>query len=109
MIRAEQGRAQVEKHFVTEPESGQAVDLPAFFQDGEVSVEGDLAQHDDESQVRQQLQLTFKIRPAIPQLEGRWLVAGGSAVSGGGNPRIRQTQAVVRASALRLGREAGAV
>jgi len=109
MIRAEQGRPQVEKYIVTEAEGGNAVDGATVFQDREVRVEGDLAQHDDEPQVCQQLQLTLKIRPAIAQLEGRRLVARRRAVPGGGNPGIGKAQTVVRGRALGPGGETGAV
>jgi hypothetical protein len=77
-----------------ERKRGTALDLAAIAQDQEVVVEGEFSQRDDHSDVPQKTDLALKVRPAIGDLVGGWLVVWRSAANCGSDVGAFQGEAV---------------
>jgi hypothetical protein len=62
---------------------------------GEVSIEGDLSQTDDDANTWQRLDLSSKMGGAVANLLGLRLVAGWSTADDGGDPGMAKLEAVI--------------
>jgi hypothetical protein len=74
---------------------GFAADDAGVEQVGEIAVEGDLSQADDDTDARQGLDLSGQMGGAVANLLGEGLVAGRGAADDGGDPGVAQLEAVV--------------
>src|ERR1700692_2008377 len=73
---------------------GFALDDPRVEEIGEIAVEGDLSQADDDADARQCLNLIGKVGGAVANLLGMGLVAGRGAANDGGDPGVAELQAI---------------
>src|SRR5579871_3745132 len=94
---------------VAEQEVRAARDEASLFENRQKKIEGDTAQRHHHAEVRKEVQFGVEPRTAVAQFRGSRLVIGRRAVSGGGDPRIEQLQAVLSRTALGLRCEAGLV
>lgn len=78
-----------------------------FAADGQVSIESDAAEDDDDLGVFEEFQLLFEVGLAGADFIGRRLVAGRGAVDGAGDPGIGELEAVAQVGAGGLVGEAG--
>ena len=62
---------------------------------GEIAVEGDLTQADDDADARQGLNLVGQVSGAVANLLRGGLVAGRGAADDGGDPGVAELEAVV--------------
>jgi hypothetical protein len=97
VVGGEEMQAVGEKIFspVREAVLGFASDDSGFEQEGEVAVEGDLAETDDDADARQSLDLSGKMTGAVANLLGVGFVAGRSAADDGGDPGVAELEAVI--------------
>ena len=85
---------------------GLAGDNAGLQQEGEVAVEGDLAEADDDADARQGLDLGCEMRSAVADLLRGGLVSGWGAADDGGNPSVAELEAVVAGDGAGLAGEA---
>ena len=83
--------------------------LPAMSEQVQIRVEADLAERDDDADVRQRVELGVEVGKAVHDLFGRRLVRGRRATDGRKNERVAQPQAVVWMMRRRQVGEAGAM
>ena len=76
---------------------------------GEVAVEGDLAEADDDSDAGEGLDFSGEMLGAVADLLGEGLVAGRGAADDGGDPGVAETEAVVAGDGAGFGGEAEVV
>ena len=75
-------------------------------QEGEIAVEGDLSEADDDSDTRQRLDFSGKMGAAVANLLGEGLVAGRGAANDGGDPGVAELQAIFAGDGAGFGGEA---
>ena len=102
MVGTEQSRLQIIEHVMPEAEVGNTSDFPAALPSGEVSIHGDLSEHDDNAHISKQVEFAFEVRAAIPYLLWKRFVVGGRTVDRGSDPGIMQFKTISTASAFRL-------
>jgi hypothetical protein len=76
---------------------------------GEVAVEGDLAEADDDADAGEGLDFGGEMLGAVAYLLGQGLVAGRGAADDGGDPGVAEAEAVVAGDGAGLGGEAKVV
>ena len=86
---------------------GEFVIRPAFGFEGQVRVERDAAEDDDYLGVFEEFEFLFEVGAAVGDFFGEWLVGGGSAVDGAGDPGVCEFEAVAGMGAGWLIGEAG--
>ena len=74
---------------------GFARDDACVQQEGEIAVEGDLSEADDDADTRQGLDFSGEMGAAVANLLGEGLVAGRGAADDGGDPGVTEFEAVV--------------
>ncbi len=85
---------------------GLAGDDAGFEQEGEVAIEGDLSEADDDTDARQGVNFSGKVGGAVADLLGARLVAGRGAAYDGGDPGVAKLEAVVAVGGARFAGEA---
>jgi hypothetical protein len=85
---------------------GLAGDDAGFEQEGQVTIEGDLSEADDDTDARQGLDFGGEVRGAVADLLGERLVARRGAAYDGGYPGVSQLEAVGAVEGARFGGEA---
>ena len=85
---------------------GLALDDAGVEQVGEIAVEGDLSEADDDADARQGLNLVGKVDGAVANLLGVGFVAGRGAADDGGDPGVAELQAVFAGDGAGFGGEA---
>ena len=85
---------------------GFANDDAGFEQKGEIAVEGNLSQADDDADARQSLDLVGEVSPAVANLLRLGLVAGRGAADDRGDPGVAQLKAVVAGDGARFAGQA---
>ncbi len=83
-----------------------AGDDAGFEEEGEVAVEGDLAEADDDADAGEGLDLGGEMRGAVADLLGEGLVAGRGTADDGGDPGVAELEAVVAVDGARFAGEA---
>jgi hypothetical protein len=83
-----------------------ALDDAGVEQVGEIAVEGDLSQADDDTDARQGVNLIGEVGGAVANLLGMGLVAGRGAANDGGNPGVAELQAIFAGDGAGFGGEA---
>jgi hypothetical protein len=73
---------------------------------GEIAVEGDLSETDDDADAWQGLDLSGEVRGAVAEFQRKRLVAGWGAANDRGYPRVTELEAVVAGDGQRSGGEA---
>ena len=91
---------------VSESVFGFARDDACVQQEGEIAVEGDLSQADDDTDARQRLDFSGEMSTAVPNLLGEGLVAGRGAANDGGDPGMTELQAIFAGDGAGFAREA---
>lgn len=104
MVRGEQVEAVGEKVFGSMGKTilRFASDDAGVKQIGEVAVEGDLAEADDDADARESLDFIGQVRGAVADLLGERLVSGWGAADDGGDPGVAELEAVVAGDGLGL-------
>jgi hypothetical protein len=74
---------------------GFAGDDAGLEQEGQVAVEGDLSEADDDADARQSLDLAGKVGGAVANLLGEGFVAGRGTTNDGGDPGVAELEAIV--------------
>src|SRR5260370_5411927 len=85
---------------------GFACDAASVEQVGEVTVEGDLSQADDDTDARQGVNLISQVSGAVANLLGVRLIAGRGAANDGGDPGVAELQAIFAGDGAGFGGEA---
>jgi len=85
---------------------GPAGDDAGFEQEGQVTIEGDLSEADDDTDARQGLNFSGKVVGAVTYLLGERFVAGRGAAYDRGYPGVAQLEAVVAVDGARFAGEA---
>jgi len=85
---------------------GFACDDAGVEQVGEIAVEGDLSQADDDADARQGVNLIGEVAGAVANLLGVGLVAGRGAANDGGDPGVAELQAIFAGDGAGFGGEA---
>src|SRR5882672_5781787 len=75
-------------------------------QEGEIAVESDLSQADDDTDARQRLDFSGKMSAAVANLLGQGLVAGRGAANDGGNPGMAELEAIFAGDGAGFGGQA---
>ncbi len=85
---------------------GFARDRARVQQEGEIAVEGDLSEADDDTDARQRLDFSGEMSTAVANLLGEGLVAGRGAANDGGDPGVTELQAIFAGDGAGFGGEA---
>jgi hypothetical protein len=83
-----------------------ACDDACVQQEGEIAVEGDLSEADDDLDTRQRLDFSGKMGAAVANLLGEGLIAGRGAANDGGDPGVAELQAIFAGDGAGFGGEA---
>ena len=108
VVSGEQMQAVGEKILGTVGEAvlGSAGDDAGFEQEGQVTIEGDLSEADDDTDSRQGLNFSGEVVGAVADLLGERFVAGRGAAYDRGYPGVAQLQTVVAVDGARFAGEA---
>src|SRR5437667_1551670 len=85
---------------------GFARDRARVQQEGEIAVEGDLSEADDDTDARQRLDFSGEMSTTVANLLGEWLVTGRGAANDGGDPCVTELQAIFAGDGAGFGGEA---
>lgn len=108
MVRGEQMQAVGQKivSAMREAVLGFSCDDAGLEEKGEIAVEGDLSEADDDANARESLNLIGEMGAAVANLLGLGLVAGRGAADDGGDPGVAELEAVVAGDGARFSGEA---